>query len=157
VATPSSLGHEGVWKWWSERPYSLSTWPRRQRMVKWYPRTYIYELWFFSNCSEKQPSVWSVLPGFGLAFAFVNKCSRTRKHHHFHHLSSPTVINFEECHHLFNPEVKVSCFAMVSSSFVRFCNGLQWSAIISEANLLIVGLVAEISNLSVKELKSEYV
>ncbi len=32
---------------------------------------------------------WLVLPGFGLAFAIVNKRSRIRNHHHFNHLLSP--------------------------------------------------------------------
>jgi hypothetical protein len=52
------------------------------------------------------------LPGFGVALALVNKCSRkTRLITIFHHLSSTPVIIFEKSHHLLNPEVKVGCFA----------------------------------------------
>jgi hypothetical protein len=50
---------------------------------------------------------WWVLPGFGLAFASVNKFSQTRNHHHFNHLTSLSVIIFEESHHLFNTRVKL--------------------------------------------------
>ncbi len=71
--------------------------PWRQRTVKRYPSASILELWFllFWEATER-----SVLPRFGLPL-FVNECSQTRNYHDFHHVSSPSVIIFQESHHLF--------------------------------------------------------
>jgi hypothetical protein len=60
---------------------------------------------FFSNYFEKEQSGW--LAWFGMALAFVNKCSwKTEFHHDVHHLVSP-LISIEESHHFVNPGVKV--------------------------------------------------
>ncbi len=61
----------------------------------------IFELLFL-----EANKLW-VLPGFGLAFASVNKFSQTRNHHHFSHLTSLSVLIFEVSHYLFNTRVKL--------------------------------------------------
>jgi hypothetical protein len=48
-------GGQTIW------PYGLSNWPRGRRTVKRYPVASIFELWFFSNCSEKQLWGWFCL------------------------------------------------------------------------------------------------
>jgi hypothetical protein len=69
-----------------------------------------------------------------IGIRFVNKCSQTQNHHHFHHLSSPSVIIFEEAHHLFQPrsESKLFCF------LPWFCQALlDFAKSCSEFSLLI--------------------
>ncbi len=52
--------------------------PHISAQIKQYLKASVFEHWLlFWEATE-----WSGLPGFGLAFAFVNKCSQTKNHHH---------------------------------------------------------------------------
>ncbi len=88
-----------------------------------------FELWFFGNCSVKQPSgrfclhlnwhwlLWINAHGNGILNIF-------------HRLSSPPVIIFKESHHFFNPGLKVSCFASLPWSHQVWLNFiLVWKPI----------------------------
>ncbi len=101
------------WKCWSDNLsvllVYLATWAEDSQQ---YLRASIFDLWDFSNCSEKQPSGLLFLV-LGWHSLFVNKCSRTLHHNYFHHLSSLHVIIFEEYIHLLNPGVKVSYLAFL--------------------------------------------
>jgi hypothetical protein len=70
-----------------------------------------------------------ILPEFGLALAFVNKCLRTRNPHHLNYLSSQPVIIYKESHAQLvqtRSESKLLCLiVMVSPSFAEFFNSLE--------------------------------
>ncbi len=55
-----------------------------------------------------------------IGIRFVNKCLRTQHSCHFHHLSSPSVIIFEESNHLFKPWSEIRCFAFSKSFCLEF-------------------------------------
>ncbi len=89
-----------VWKRWSDN--HLSIWPCGQRMVKRYPRESICELWFFSNCSQKQPSsrfcldldwhslLWRSAHRYGIITIFIT----------YHHNQSSALRNLTICSNL---------------------------------------------------------
>ncbi len=90
----------------NEVKYTATGW----RMVKWYPRAYIFELWFFSNLDLDWHSLlWISAHRHGIITIFIT---------YHHHLSStarnPTTF--------FNPREKVCCFAFSNChGFVKFC------------------------------------
>ncbi len=91
--------------------YRLSTWSRERRTVKRYISC--FELWFFGNCSVKQPSGW-----FCLGLLWIN-LTENENHHHYSSPIFTIIIVFKEPHHFVNPGViLLICHG--------FCQVLQW-------------------------------
>ncbi len=104
-----------TWKWRSDSPtislVYLATWTEDGQVV--HKKMYILALDSSETVLRSNREVCFAWIWIGICF--VNKCSRT--HHHFHHLSSPTVQslrNFPTCS---NPRVIVSCVAFSKFSW----------------------------------------
>ncbi len=113
------MGHDRVWKWW---PENLTAYLPSRMVGGWSSDTQ-EGLSVSINCSGKQRSGRFCLDLNWHSLLLISA------HRHgiftiFHHLLIPVII-IQESHTLFNPGVKVSCFAFLPW-FCQVCWILQW-------------------------------